>query len=589
MAIIGPVRLSRITVFAIYIVALGLTSLYGMLVLFDLDVTTLKSSKLATGTNTCAYTCKEARGDSAQIRLLERSTEPIAYVVGSSHGAKVVLPGQCVCVRAVVPAQSFDTETINQADMEEYEPVPGWPADSLIVDLVMQSSQNNAGTHDPLYLNARVTVSVDMRAVARNQNYNTRVYEGSAQLFDPGEYALDARIEFRNGQWNAEPGQFTPELHETHMRTTLVTNALVQSTVHVERDLKHPTYLQRHQNLPLCTDGAASGRWIPEKNLPASWKQWQYMHPAEDRRVWVPYHCRLRRISHAEFVFHMSRSWPSVHWYGDSNSRRTLRPIVQAGQWCHTNNSMRLDCLCNDAPKDLFPSEWYAHMPVLHWYRIHTQGVRRDEIYADLRLKEQPPTDPRPILDKDPIDNHTTYGPDYMPPGYRLRDDYFDLYYLFTRGTLDMQGRHWMRDITQEAIAPYPNADLVVFQMITWDVAFGSYSTFARSVELLARRLRNVYPHAQFVYRTGPYWCCRNAEDQQKKYSRLRFASFDAHARAVFRRVLSARIWDVSGPSSQRPPEAKRNPENMPCLSAHSRSEFVHLDNQIFINMLVNK
>ncbi|KAJ1760615.1 hypothetical protein LPJ69_003353, partial [Coemansia sp. RSA 1752] len=92
-----------------------------------------------------------------------------------------------------------------------------------------------------------------------------------------------------------------------------------------------------------------------------------------------------------------------------------------------------------------------------------------------------------------------------------------------------------------------------------------------------------------FVYRTGPYWCCRNAEDQQKKYSRLRFASFDAHARAVFRRVLSARIWDVSGPSSQRPPEAKRNPENMPCLSVHSRSELVHLDNQIFINMLVNK
>ncbi|KAJ2339760.1 hypothetical protein GGF43_006570, partial [Coemansia sp. RSA 2618] len=335
----------------------------------------------------------------------------------------------------------------------------------------MQSSKDNNNDDDPLYLNAHVTVSVHMLSVTQNLDYTAlHVYEGTAQLFDPGLYAIDARIEFRNGQWNAEPNQRMPAYQETPMRTSLPSNVLVQSQVLVQRDTKHPTYLRRHQDLRLCTDNAAVGRWIPKANLPATWKAWQFMIPAEDGRVWVPYHCRLRRISYAEFVFHMSMTRPSMHWYGDSNSRRTLRPFILGGKWCHeANSSTRMDCLCNDAPKDLYPSTWYDAMPVPYWYRIHNSGVFSSEVYADLRLQAQLPTDPRPILDKYPSD--TRFGPDYVPPGYRLRNDYFDLYYRFTRGTLDTHGSHWERDITHAAIAPYRPANLVVFQMITWDVA----------------------------------------------------------------------------------------------------------------------
>ncbi|KAJ1833781.1 hypothetical protein LPJ63_002495 [Coemansia sp. RSA 2711] len=458
-----------------------------------------------------------------------------------------------------------------------------------MVDLVMQSSKNDDGVNDPLYADARVTVSVNMRDVTRNSDYaRSHVYEGAAQLFDPGLYALDARIEFRNGQWNADPGLHTPDYKETPMRNTLPGNPLVPSQVHVLYDPRHATYLGRHQNLPLCTDGAAPGRWIPERNLPPTWKTWQYMSPAEDGRVWLPYACRLRRISHAEFVFHMSRRWPSVHWYGDSNSRRTLRPFVMGGKWCYeASSTARLDCLCNDAPKDLFPSEWYPGMPVPHWYRVHTNGVHSTEIHADLRRLLQEPTDPRPILDKDPSDDGN-FGPAHVPPGYRLRDDYFDLYYRFTRGTLDIYGSHWERDITSAAVAPYQPASLVVVQLITWDAAFGSFARFKIDVERLANRLRTVYPRAEFVYRSGPYWCCRNSDDQAKKYSRLRFQSFDAHARNVFQRKLRARVWDVMSPPGQRPPESKRLSENMPCRSAHSRAEHIHLDNQVFMNMLVN-
>ncbi|KAJ2719629.1 hypothetical protein GGI07_005095 [Coemansia sp. Benny D115] len=448
--------------------------------------------------------------------------------------------------------------------------------------LSLSLSANNT-VEDPLYRNARVTVSVDTlhpQGKISNGFSNARVYRGAAQLFDPGLYTIDARLEARGAQWNAEPGQMTPAYEETQIQ-------FAGNHLGVRRDTRHPTYIARHQRLPLCTQGDAPGRWIPKENLPGHWQSWQHLYPAEDGRVWMPYHCRLRLISHAEFTFHMSYMYPSVHWYGDSNSRRTLRPIVSAGKWCYRKDEQsRLDCLCNDAPKDLFPDEWYKQMPVPHWYRVHTSGVLGEEIYADLRNRTRAPTDPRAIVAKDPSD--LRYSPDYVPPGYRLRDDYFDLYYLFTRGTQDMYGSYWQRDITENGIKTYPRARLVVFQMITWDVAFGSFADFVEQTALLVRRLKAVYPGAQFVYRSGPYWCCRAAEDQGKKYSRMRFLAFDRHARGVFKKHLDAWIWDVMGPAASRCPESKRMEDNMPCRSAHSRSEVIHIDNQMLMNMVVN-
>ncbi|KAJ2161116.1 hypothetical protein GGF46_001705 [Coemansia sp. RSA 552] len=561
--------------------ALAFASVYLMFVVFDYEISQWGARRMSADSETCAHACRETKIDKLAVGALAESSEPVAYIVGSSQVLKEITPGHCVCVRAAVPVADLPVNT------SAYQPIPGWPSDSLMIDLVLQSSKYDDGDEDPLYANSRVTVSVNMQpAFKPQQNARVRVYEGTAQLFDPGVYEVDARIEQRNGQWNAEPGDETPPYTETLMKTTLPLGSS-ESQVRVLRDVKHPSYLRRHQNLPLCKSGSAAGRWIPEANLPRSWKAWQYMFPAEDGRVWLPYSCRLRRISHAEFVFHMSRSHSSVHWYGDSNSRRTLRPFMMGGKWCHqANTTTRLDCLCNDAPKDLFPSEWYPNMPVPHWYRIHNLGVDSDEVYADLRQRPLMPTDPRPIMDKDPSD--TGFGPGFVPPGYGLRKDYFDLYYLFTRGTLDMYGSYWERDITRHQVSQYRPADLVVVQLITWDVCFGKYSQFTSQVNRLVKRLRHVYPKAEFVYRTGPYWCCRSPEDQTKKYSRLRFVAFDAYARNAFQKGLGARVWDVSGPQSQRPPESKRRPENMPCRSAHSRSEHIHLDNQLFMNMIVN-
>ncbi|KAJ1986942.1 hypothetical protein GGI25_006170 [Coemansia spiralis] len=494
--------------------------------------------------------------------MAKSDQSPFAYTVGNQIEMD---PGGCVCVRAVVPRKNKEPR---------YRPVSGWPEDSLMVDLVLTETKQPNGINDPLYRDSRVTVSVDMHTVRHTEKYN--LYQGTAQLFDPGVYEIDARVEFQNYQWNVEPGQLTAPYNETIVSS--------ESKIKVRYDPKHPTFVGRHQNLPLCTEGDSRGRWIPANNL--RWPQWQHTMPVEDGRVWLPYHCRLRRISHMEFAFHMSIKYPAVHWYGDSNSRRTLRPFAMGGRWCHRKNTtLRLDCLCNDAPKDLFPSEWYPTMHTPHLYRIYGTGVNATEMFA--KLDNSSATDPRPILDKDPVDAYL--GPDYVPPGYRFRRDYFDLYYLFTRGTQDMFGSHWARDITPDRISNYPGASLVVVQMITWDVAFGTMKEFAQDTERLTQRLKKVYPGARFVYRSGPYWCCRNSEDQDKKYTRLRFHMFDQYARGVFKRRLGALVWDTMGPQAQRPPESKRLSENMPCRSAHSRSEVIHMDNQILMNMLVNQ
>ncbi|KAJ1662106.1 hypothetical protein IW140_006136 [Coemansia sp. RSA 1813] len=523
------------------------------------DIVALPSLKSSAGA--CLWACKGVSDELEELELNNGS--PFAYIASKS----TIDPGGCVCVRAIVPLRNNMNGTI------EYRPIAGWPEDSIMVDLAMVSSE------DPLYKDARVTVPVDMQ----RKQMADRYYEGVAQLYDPGIYQLDARLEYRNGQWNANPGQPMVPYMEQPIEAGL------RSKVHVRLDHRHTTHVARHQELPLCVVGDAPGRWIPETNLPHVWLPSQYMSAVEDSRVWLPYHCRLRRISHSEFAYRMSQKYPSVHWYGDSNSRRTLRPFIMGGKWCHeANTTTRLDCLCNDAPKDLYPTDWYARMPIPRWYRIHGTGVNGSEIFADHRRKNDHAPNAPPVSFKADALRATYVGPDYVPHGYESRTDYFDLYYLFTRGTLDMYGSHWARDISANAVSAYPPASLVVVQLITWDVAFGDYTPFTRHVEQMARRLRAVYPHSEFIYRSGPYWCCRAAETDDKKYSRLRFLAFDRYARQVFRKQLGARVWDVMTVQASRAPESKRLEENMPCLSAHTRGEHIHLDNQLLMNMIVN-
>ncbi|KAJ2525645.1 hypothetical protein EV175_007733, partial [Coemansia sp. RSA 1933] len=121
-------------------------------------------SQIKTG-STCTAACAGA-GD----EWLADVGEPFAYIASDGE----IDPGDCVCIRAVVPQNNRSS-----GRSDEYRPIPGWPTDSLMVDIVMESSD------DPLYRDARVTVSVDMRE-RTSQLAGIRRYQGVAQLYDPG-------------------------------------------------------------------------------------------------------------------------------------------------------------------------------------------------------------------------------------------------------------------------------------------------------------------------------------------------------------------------------------------------------------------
>ncbi|KAJ2041585.1 hypothetical protein H4S04_000214 [Coemansia sp. S16] len=243
-----------------------------------------------------------------------------------------------------------------------------------------------------------------------------------------------------------------------------------------------------------------------------------------------------------EFAFHMSYAYPSVHWYGDSLSLRTLKPFFKGGKWCHVNETlMSHDCLCgDDMSKDLFPKR----------YRVRGHGV-------DSTKDNGFPLDLRVINDKDPLDN-PSYAPDYVPPGYSHRRDYFDLY---LRTTKDM---YWADDIK------YPAVGLVIFQMSMQ----GTYSQFVSELPRLLKELRKVYPTSRFIYRSAT------------EYSASEFHAIDYYARHMFQTILGAQIWDVFTPAASQPRENRHHiPE---CAKAYSRSELIHIENQLLMNILVN-
>ncbi|KAJ2090833.1 hypothetical protein GGI16_006080 [Coemansia sp. S142-1] len=125
------------------------------------------------------------------------------------------------------------------------------------------------------------------------------------------------------------------------------------------------------------------------------------------------------------------------------------------GKWCHTNETlMSHGCLCgDDMSKDLFPKR----------YRVRGHGV-------DSTKDNGSSLDLRVINDKDPLES-PNYAPDYVPPGYSHRRDYFDLY---LRTTKDM---YWSKDIK------YPAVGLVIFQMSMQ----GTYSQFVSELPKLLK------------------------------------------------------------------------------------------------------
>ncbi|KAJ1838174.1 hypothetical protein LPJ70_005569, partial [Coemansia sp. RSA 2708] len=444
--------------------------------------------------------------------------------------------GETVCVRVVVPAKPARSSVL-------YTPMPDMPWDSVLLDLVGQQTNVSVPVH--------LQMAPDIRNTRRD---SVHVYEADVVLRDADEYRARGYIEFRDAEWNPDGG-LQPVAYGTE--ALYVPETL---SVTVEDDGTSKYSLARHMELPLCTEADAEGRWVAEAMLPFDA---ELVAPAENHGlVWLPYACRLRRISYSEYISCLATRYPMMHWYGDSNLRRALKKITTLGEWCsanatHYNSTETRTCLCEDYADGFQP--------------------------FDARYREL-------MIDLDPSGGRALTKPTKyadVPAGIARM-------YLHKWEGLSYRNRPpWPQEFQNGITSRYGHPMMALISLTNWDAAFSSRAYFAVEMQALLDHLAREYtPFTELYVRTGQYYCCRTDVGQRpRSYSRLRNAYFDQYVVDAFAERFGGshalHVWDVASISERLPLWVRR--DNVKCPSNHARAEIVEVENQVLMNAMCNR
>ncbi|KAI9471750.1 hypothetical protein LPJ78_001950 [Coemansia sp. RSA 989] len=451
---------------------------------------------------------------------------------------RAIKVGESVCVRVVVPAKPSRSEVL-------YTPFPNTPWDSIMIDLI--------GTTTNISIPIQLRMANDIRNTWRD---HTHVYEADVRLRDPDEYRLTGYIEFRDAQWNPDGGlqpiDYNPE--PIYVPETL--------SVVVHDDVFSPYSLSRYLELPLCSEPDSEGRWVHVDQLPFSP---ELVLPAENHNLtWLPYNCRLQPIRYQDFATCLSTTYPLMHWYGDSNIRRSLKKITTMGEWCsnstniYSNGTETRSCLCEDYSTPFKP--------------------------FDARYREL-------ILDLDQNGGHALEKPtDYsnVPAGTARM-------YLHKWEGLSYRNKpEWKTEFKKGITSRYGRPQMALISLTNWDAAFSSRTAFAVELSQLLEFVEKEYPPTTQLYiRTGQYYCCRSDKSPKtpRSYSRLRNAYFNQYVVDTFMERFGSthqiHIWDVSSISERLPHYIRK--ENVKCPANHARAEVVEIENQVLMNAMCGR
>ncbi|KAJ2358112.1 hypothetical protein GGF43_001035 [Coemansia sp. RSA 2618] len=449
---------------------------------------------------------------------------------------RVLQVGASVCVRVVVPAKPARSSVL-------YTPMPGTPWDSILLDLI--------GLESNISVPVRLQMTQDIRNTQRDA---VHVYEADVVLRDADEYAVRGYIEFRDAEWNPDGGlvpvEYEPEM--LHIPELL--------TVQVADDGSSIYSLARHMELPLCADAGGDGRWVRADRLPFDTDQ--LPEPENHGLVWLPYTCRLRRVSYSEFVSCLSTGYPLMHWYGDSNLRRALKKITTLGEWCtnnatHYNSTETRSCLCEDYRDVFLPFDSRYRELVID---VDETGGRTLKTAAD--ISRVPERTARVYLHK-------------------------------WEGLSARNKPGWLQAFDGGVTARFGQPQVALISLTNWDAAFSSRAYFAVEMQRLLDVIAREYsPQTQLVIRTGQYYCCRTDKTPRapRSYSRLRNAYFDQYVIDAFRERFGAThrisVWDVSRVAERLPFDVRK--ENVKCPANHVRAELVEIENQVLMNAMCN-
>ncbi|KAK9760081.1 hypothetical protein K7432_016260 [Basidiobolus ranarum] len=424
-----------------------------------------------------------------------------------------LLPDQEFCFRVVVTVENPDPRVW-------YTPLyPGTPWDSLWVRFVEK--------------NHNITVSVDMKLLELTGAYlkdRVHIYEGSVKLVDPGKYEILPLLEYRRAEWNFEWN----DIVAYNPKQIVVPDGFYLSVQ--EEDAFNPFNYKTHLMRPFCKNGDHPGRWL-DASLFTSAQLAQLPTPENHNKIWAPYSCRYRQYSYQEFEQCLIDKHPTIHWYGDSNTRRALKKISTHGEWCSTEADQNgRVCICEDN-----------------------------------------------------VETFTTFDSEARIVHLNVSSSSSLIYHYKWDGLTGRNNPAWRSIVEQSYVDTIPKANVVIISLVNWDAAFSPFLEFAKSLNDLIQRLQQLYTNngIPVIVRTGQHFCCRvDTSTTSRRFSRLRVDLYEKYATAELVRHLNARVWDVYQLGAAKDPAMQL--DSLDCPSNHARSEVVEIENQILFNMLCN-
>ncbi|KAH8547537.1 hypothetical protein BGW37DRAFT_510384 [Umbelopsis sp. PMI_123] len=552
----------------------------------------------------------------------DRSSPPIDDTVQSNY---MILPqftpnqtvtlqqGQSYCIRLVI----FPPK-LNPLVAHTFVPIDGSPWDSIMMTLVRQSDHN---TTFPVPLRLWNGHSIIFEANPNNLDSNANdisphqlvdrkslhIYEAEVKLQDEGRYSLETRLEYTHAMWNFEYQpvvSYQPELIKTPRGWSL-------TVVGSQKD---------HFDLPLCTRGDHPGRWLNIKDFPLD-RQQKISPNAVDFKgnFWAPYECQYRYIPYEDFNQCLAKKYPLIHWFGDSNSRRSLKKIMTDGTWCsdsqaiQSNETIRRACHCEDYEEPtwnytLFDTharagrlvktafanasvEWgkdsSKNESEIWFYKWDGLTDLNEPSWEELFKEYPPPSDMTGYIPGLKVDETwiERYGKEVevqavrrLPPPFPMMRTHHG---KKSRRDLAVLRKRWYL-----TLAP---PQLIIINLGNWDVSRMPYNEFQAAVQKMINYVKQRYiPYKTAVlYRTPQYFCCRvDTSERQRKFSTLRMEAYDRYARQMLTKHVGAKVWDVYALGESRSWDDKQ--AVVDCPSNHAPSDVVSLENQILMNSLCN-
>ncbi|KAJ1797637.1 hypothetical protein LPJ59_003012 [Coemansia sp. RSA 2399] len=525
------------------------------------DDSTWTHRTAGSGEDAADYSCAGTRVDPAVLtRAYGNDTQAFALVAGAGMGeAGRVLDveaGQPVCVRVVVPpAQTGDAVA---ELVEQHQPLAGHPGlwDSMIVDAV--------GAATGIGVSVAVAPVPHMHMAERRA---VHVYEGDVRLFDADSFAIGGVVEFRDAQWNYEPPtpvpqQYAPEEIRVAAGTLLRVGVAPGSRFHP----------RNYAALPACTRADEPGRWMAAN---AARARGVFGVPQYDGRVWLPYACRLQGYTYSETLRCLDSARPlagnssrssssaeayTIHWYGDTGTRRALKKITSLGEWCtgsDTHSQQR--CICDDS------GEVFA--------RFTGQNSVRDALIE--------------LNDEDGGWAVRENGhPRHKPRFAALARVYYHRWEGLSRynGASD-----WRRALAPDALGAYPTADLVIVALGTPDAALTPFLEFTQQLDELVALLKASYADRHIIVRSPQHACCRlPAGKPLRRMQKDRNRLFGEYATRLFALHFGplAHFWDVARIAEALPPAQRRSVAE--CAVGNVPAALVEVENHVLANSLCN-